>query len=378
MSETVMNDFKMSELIIDLQWFAAEDEGRTFDPTEATYRKAREEGRVAKSQEFIAAVGLLLPALLIVGLAPGILGPSAERLRFFFTRINELNFTTDRLAFGVFVNYFIRLVLPILIMGFAAALISNMVQVGFLFTTKPLEPDFSKVLPHLFRHLKKTLFSLEGLFNLFKNIAKMIIIGIIAYTIISSEIQELANLQKADLWMGISLIASLAARILIISAFFLLILSIPDYMIQRWQLRESLKMTKEQAKEEHKQEEGDPHVRARLRSKYRELVSRNMLNNVPKADVVITNPTHYSVALEYDQEKKAPPIGIAKGEDALAVQIREIAAAHGIPVVPHPSLTRALYQYTEVGEEIPYRYWRVVALVLGHILMADKRKRAGA
>jgi flagellar biosynthetic protein FlhB len=267
MSGFAMDDLKMSEIIIDLQWFAAEDEGRTFEPTDQTFRKAREEGRVAKSQELIAAIGLLFPALTILALAPGMLNTCAEMLRFFFTRAYEINTLTDRVVFGVFINYFVRLVLPILVVAMVAGIISNMVQVGFKFTTKPLVPDFSKVLPHLGKHLKKTLFSPEGIFNLVKSILKMIIIGIIAYVVISSEIQELANLQKADLWRGITLIASLAARILIIAAFFLLVLSIPDYVIQRWQFRQSLKMTREQFKEEQKQEEGDPMVRARLRSR---------------------------------------------------------------------------------------------------------------
>jgi flagellar biosynthetic protein FlhB len=366
----------MSEYIIDLQWFAAEDEGRTFEPTETTIRKAREEGRVAKSQELIAAIGLLFPALTIVALAPSMLNTCAEMLRFFFTRTYELNTLTDRVVFGVFVNYFIRLVLPILIVAFLSGLISNIVQVRLLFTTKPLVPDFSKVLPHLGKHLKKTLFSPEGLFNLVKSILKMIIIGIIAYTVISSQIQELANLQKADLWMGITLIASLAARILIIASIFMLVLSIPDYVIQRWQFRQSLKMTREQFKEEQKQEEGDPLVRARLRSRYRELVSRKMLNDVPRANVVITNPTHYAVALEYDREKRMEaPVVIAKGEDALAFRIREIAEAHDIPVVSHPPLTRVLYRETEIGDTIPVRYYQVVISLLGHILLADKKNR---
>jgi flagellar biosynthetic protein FlhB len=162
---------------------------------------------------------------------------------------------------------------------------------------------------------------------------------------------------------------------LIIAAFFLLVLSIPDYLFQRWQFRQSLKMTREQFKEEQKQEEGDPQVRARLRNRYKELLSRNMLNNVPKADVVITNPTHYSVALEYDRARMDAPTVIAKGEDELDNKIREIAKAHDIPVVSHPPLTRVLYRETEIGEPIPVRYYQVVISLLGHILIADKKKR---
>jgi flagellar biosynthetic protein FlhB len=374
-NDIILNDIVRNDEIIDLQWFAAEDEGRTFEPTETTYRKAREEGRVAKSQELIAALGLLFPALVILLLAPSMLRTCAEMVRFFFTRASELNVLTDRVVVGVFLNYFIRLVLPILAVAVIAGLFSNLVQVGLLFTTKPLTPNFSKILPRFGRYFQRTLFSMEGLFNFFKSIFKMVIIGIIAYVLISSEIQELANLQRTDLWRGITIIASLAARMLIIAAFFLLVLSVPDYMFQRWQFRQSLKMTREQFKEEQKQEEGDPQVRARLRNRYKELLSRNMLNNVPKADVVITNPTHYAVALEYDSERMAAPTVIAKGEDDMAFKIREIAEANEIPVVSHPPLTRLLYRDTEIGDTIPVRYYQVVISLLGHILSADKRKR---
>ena len=360
---------------IDLQWFAAEDEGRTFDPTETTYRKAREEGRVAKSQELIAAIGLLLPALTLIILAPGMLRTCAEMLRFFFSRAAEMDAVHDRTVAGIFIIYFARLVWPILAIAIVAGLFSNIVQVGFMFTSKPLTPDFTKIIPRFGRYFQRTLFSVEGLFNLFKSIVKLLAIGFIGYLVISSGIEDLANLQKADLWRGISLVASLAVRMLIIAALFLLVVSVPDIFFQRWNFRQQLKMTKEQFKEEQKQDSGDPQIRARLRRLYRDLLNKNMMASVPKADVVITNPTHYSVALEYDREKMIAPTVTAKGEDDVALQIREIAKAHGVPVIPHPPLTRELYKYTEIGDPVPMRYWNVVITILGSIFRADKKNR---
>jgi flagellar biosynthetic protein FlhB len=360
---------------IDLQWFAAEDEGRTQDPTEVTYRKAREEGRVAKSQELISALGLLLPAVVIFFFAPLMLRTCLEMLRFFFTRINELDPVNDRLVAGVFFNYFIRLVLPILAAAVAAALFSNLVQTGFLFTTKPLEPDFSRILPRFGRYFQRTLFSVEGLANFLKSIAKMAIIGLAAYLLIRSDINKLANLQTADFWQGISAVANLAAKLLIISALLLLLIAIPDIMFQRWQFKESLKMTREQAKEELKQDEGDPQIRNRLRKRYRDLLSQSMLGKVKDAYVVITNPTHYSVALDWDDQRMEAPTVIAKGEDDLALRIREIAREFDVPVIPHPPLTRVLYNETELGEQIPRRYWQVVVTILGHILNADRERQ---
>jgi flagellar biosynthetic protein FlhB len=361
---------------VDLQWFAAEDEGRTEEPTDLSYRKAREEGRVAKSQELIGALVLLLPALTIFFLAPSMLRTCVEMLRFFFLRAAELDPMNSRVLAGAFFHYLVRLGLPIVTVAAAAALFANLVQTGgFLITTKPLEPDFSRILPHFGRYFQRTLFSMEGLFNFAKNIFKMAVIGLVAFFIIRSRLRELANLQTAGLWNGVSLVASLAARILIISALLLLVLSIPDYLFQRWQFRESLKMTREAAREEMKQYEGDPLIRARLRARYRELLSRDMLKNVPNADVVVTNPTHYAVALEYDVTTMNAPRMIAKGEDELALRIRRIAEENGVLVREIPPLARALYRDTEVGEEIRPYYWNVVATVLGNVWNIEKKRR---
>ena len=369
-----MTEILLAAQNMHLQWFAAEDEGRTHEPTEVTYRKAREEGRVAKSQELVAALGLLLPAIALIFLAPMMLRTCAEMIRFFFTRVNELDPLKDRLTAVIFINYFIRLALPILTIAFITAIFSNLIQTnGLLFSTKPIEPDFSKVMPKFGRYFQR-IFSGEGLFNLAKSVFKMLVIGIVAYFIIQGKFKELANLQRAGLWNGITLVSTLAAQLLVIAALLLLVLSVPDIFFQRWQFRESLKMTREMAKEELKQDEGDQEMRRRLRSRYRDLMSRSMLNAVPDADVVITNPTHYSVALEYDLNRMEAPVVVAKGEDDLALRIREIAKENGVPVVSHPPLTRTLYRETEIGDEIPIRYWNVVALVVGRFFNYEQKQ----
>ena len=367
------NRLCLAAMRMDLQWFAAEDEGRTFEPTEATYRRAREEGRVAKSQELTAAIGLLIPAILVIILAPWILRNCVEMLRFSLTRLNELDPFTDSVTAAVFVRYYLRMVVPIFAVAVIAALFSNIIQVGFLFATKPLEPDFSKVLPKFRRYFSK-IFSVEGLFNFAKSLFKMLVIGSVAYVNISSEYHRLVNLQTAALWDGVTLIASLAARLLIITALLLLILSVPDIFFQRWQFKQSLKMTRQSAKEEIKQDEGDQEMRRRLRHRYRDMLSQNVLNAVPKADVVITNPTHYSVALEFDADRMEAPTVVAKGEDDLALRIREIAKENNVPVVSHPPLTRTLYNETEIGDQIPIRYWNVVAMVVGRFFSFEQKQ----
>jgi flagellar biosynthetic protein FlhB len=360
---------------MDLQWFAAEDEGRTEDPTEYKIRQAREEGRVAKSQELIAALMLLFPALTILFLARYILRTCEEMIRFFFLRINELDPLHDRIVAGVFFSYFVKLALPIAAAAVVAALFSNMVQVGFLFTTKPLVPNFSKIVPRFGRYFQRTLFSMEGLFNFAKSIIKMAIIGIVAYVLIRSNIHVLANLETAGIWLGLTTVSSLAIRLLIISALVLLLLSIPDMLFQRWQYRESLKMTRQEVKEERKMYEGDPHIRARIQRRMREFMSRNMAVNVAKADVVITNPTHFAVALEYDEYTMAAPVLTAKGADEMAFKIRGIARDNEIPLVENKPLARALYAEVDVGQIVPVMYYQAIAQILARIRQLDEERR---
>jgi flagellar biosynthetic protein FlhB len=360
---------------MDLQWFAAEDEGRTEDPSEYKIRKAREEGRVAKSQELTGALILLLPALAILFLAPFILRTCVEMIRFFFSRAVELDPAKDGIIAGAFFSYFIRLALPIAAVSMAAAIFANLVQTGPLFTIKPLVPDFSKIVPRFGRYFQRTLFSMEGVFNFTKSVIKMAIIGTVTFFLIRSEIRGLANLQTAELWQAIRLVSSLAARMLIISALLLLVLSIPDFMFQRWQYRESLKMTKEEVKEERKMYEGDPQIKSRLRQRMREIMTRNMLVNVPKADVVITNPTHYAVALEYHPEQGTAPQVSAKGADEAALRIREIATQNSVPLVEHKPLARALYAELEVGDFIPEQYYEAIAIILAGVSKINEERR---
>ena len=368
-------NLRAAAVLMDLQWFAAEDEGRTEEPSEYKIRKAREEGRVAKSQELTGALVLLLPALAILVFAPSMLRTCVEMLRFYFLRVTELDPAKDGIIMGTFIQYFIRLALPVICVSMAAAIFANVAQTGLLFTTKPLMPNFSKILPHFGRYFQRTLFSTEALFNFFKSIIKMLIIGTVAFLLIRSKWRELANLQTASLWQGISVAASLAIRMLIISALLLLALSIPDIMFQRWQYRESLKMSKQEVKEERKMMDGDPEIKGRLRQRMRELLARNMMVNVPKADVVITNPTHFAVALEYDQRTMPAPRVNAKGADEMAFRIRRIAEDNGVPIVENKPLARALFAETDVGDTVPLQYHEAVAIVLAHVYRINEERR---
>lgn len=347
-----------------LQWFAAEEEGRTEDPTEQKIRKAREEGKVAKSQDLTAAVILLFSLILIAVLGPYMLRTMTDMLRFFLTRSTQIDVAAERTVVRAFASYFFRLTLPIMGVAFFSALLGNLFQVGFLFSAKAIQPDLQKISPNILKWLQRALFSMEGAFNMIKSLLKIAIIGFLAYWNIRRKIPEITNLVYGTVPHAAGVIAALAFTLMIEAAVILLVLSLPDYLFQRRQHRESLKMTKQEVKEEMKQSEGDPMIKGRLRQKMRELLTNQMVQNVPQADVVVTNPTHYAVALEYKQESMTAPRVTAKGMDEVAQRIKRIARENDVPVLENKPLARALHANVEIGDEIPEEYYAVVSGIL--------------
>ena len=363
-------------LIIDLQWFADDDDtpGKTEEPTEHKLQRLREEGQVVKSQELVGALGLFLPALLLLFLAPSMLRTCVEMIRFFFTRVTELDPAKDAIIAVVFFRYLVRLATPILVVALFSAIFSNVVQIGFLFTTKPITPDFTRVLPRIGQFFRR-IFSIDGLYNFGKSIVKMAIIGAVSYILIRSDLEKLLNLQKASLWLGFTTVSWIAIKMLIIASLLMLILAIPDYMFQRWRFRERNKMTRYEIKEELKTYEADPQMQSRIRSRFRDLLTQNLPAAVPKADVVVTNPTHLAVALQYDQKSMPGPMVVAIGADEMAARIRQIAQEHDVPLVENKPLAWNLYNDTKVGDIIPVKYWNMVAAILSKVWYLNEERR---
>jgi len=359
---------------IDLQWFAAEDEGRTEDPTEYKIRKAREEGRVAKSQELNQAIVLLLPILALIAFAPWMLRTCVELLRFYLLRSTTTDIT-DPVLVRAFYRYFAILVLPVTLTALVAGVAANIIQNGgFIFSLKPIAPRLDKIAPNFARFFSRALFSAEGLFNLAKSLVKVAVVAGASYLSIKGEIPRLVSMLESGLWPAVAFIASMTARLLLTAAVLFLAISIPDYIFQRRQFMESLKMSKQEVKEEYKQLEGDPLVKGRLRQRMREILSQNMAVNVPKADVVITNPTHYAVAMQWDRATMRAPMLTAKGSDRLAQRIKEIARESGVPIVENKRLARALYAEVEIGDMIPDEYYQALAVILAKVYALDERK----
>jgi flagellar biosynthetic protein FlhB len=365
-----------SSFLIPLQWFADDDEtpGKTEEPTDIKLRRLREEGQVVKSQELVSALGLFLPALLLLFLAPSMLRTCGEMIRFFFTRVTELDPTKDAIIAGVFFRYLLRLASPILGVALFSAIFSNVVQTGFLFTTKPITPDFTRVLPRIGQFFRR-MFSIDGAYNFIKSIVKMFIIGAVSYILIRSDLEKLLNLQKADLWLGFKTVSWIAIKMLIIASLLMLILAIPDYMFQRWRFRERNKMTRYEIKEELKTSEADPQMQSRIRSRFRDLLRQNLPAAVPNADVVITNPTHIAVALQYDQKTMPGPMVVAIGADEMAARIRQIAQEHDVPLVENKPLAWNLYNETKVSDIIPIKYGNMVAAILSKVWYLNEERR---
>jgi len=198
-----------------------------------------------------------------------------------------------------------------------------------------------------------------------------------SYFLIKADLNKLVNLQKAGIWLGLTTVASLAIRLIIICAVLLLLLSIPDILFQRWRFREKNKMSRHEMKEEMKMYGEDPEIRSRIRSRFRELLKQNIAEAVPRADVVVTNPTHFAVALEYHKDTMPDgPMVTAKGADEVAARIRRLAQDNGVPMVENKHLARNLYKEVEVGDYIPQAYFSVVATILSRVMHVNELRRA--
>ncbi|MFP4211664.1 MAG: EscU/YscU/HrcU family type III secretion system export apparatus switch protein, partial [Alkalispirochaeta sp.] len=300
------------------QWFAAEDEGRTEDPTEQKIRKSREEGKVAKSPDVSSAVVLLFSVVALGIVGDFMLRNTLDMVRFYLSRVSGFDNALGGVLMRGFFYYFIRISLPVAAVAFVAAIFGNVVQFGFLFTTKPIIPDFNRIAPRFDKWIQRSFLSTEAIYNFSRNLGKVIVIGVIAYVVVRSRFDQLTNLIRTPYAQAFGYIAETVFLLLLSAAVFLLVISLFDYLFQRHQHREQLKMTKQEVKEERKQFEGDPLIRNRLRQRMQEMMSRNIVQNVQSADVIVTNPTHFAVALQYDPDRMGAPTVTAKGQDETA------------------------------------------------------------
>ncbi|UZQ86923.1 flagellar biosynthesis protein FlhB [Thermoclostridium stercorarium] len=265
---------------------------------------------------------------------------------------------------GLTMLQLLKIVGPFFAVSLVAGVGSSYAQVGSLFTTEPLKPKLSRINPI---NGVKRIFSLRGLIELLKAILKIIIIGVVAWKSIQAETNNIARLMNLDLLQAAGYIVSTSINVAIKICLCMVAIAVLDFLYQWWQYERDLRMTKQEVKEEYKETEGNPETKQRIRSKMREISTRRMLSEVPKADVVITNPTHYAVAILYDADKAPAPVVIAKGQDYIAMRIKEVAKEHGVEIVENREVAQALYKNVEIGQQIPPELYQAVAEILAFV-----------
>jgi len=348
-----------------------EGQEKTEQPTGRKIQKAREEGNVPRSQDLSAALILLggLFAMRIFG------RKMIYMLGVNQTRVLENLFHLPTTPGGMVP--FLRSILieviwilaPILTAVLVIALVANIGQVGFVFTTKPLQFNLNMFNP---AQGIKRIISRRSFMRFVMSMLKAIVVGVVAYWAVKGHFGHLAVLLEKDISVIISAIGGMLFDVTVKVTLVLLILAILDWAYQRWEYKQDLRMTKEEIKEEMKQMEGDPKLRSKRRQIQMNIAMQRMMQAVPEADVVVTNPTHVAVAIQYESDTMPAPKVVAKGADRLALRIREIAALHGVPIVEKRSLARTLYQLVEVGKDVPERLFKSVAEVLAYVYQLNK------
>jgi len=343
------------------------DQEKTEPATPKRRQEAREKGQVAISRE-IPSVAILLVALGVFSIAGSwMFGRLSTLMRHVFQNAA----TTERFDIPLVTTILAQMVdqvfivlLPIMGAALVAGVGAHVAQIGFLFTGKPLAPKLDKLNPIAGM---KRFFSLRSLAELVKALVKVIIIGGVAVLVLSSEIDQAPNLVRLDISQILSFVGMVAFKICLYACLVLAVMAALDYAFQRWQHEEKLKMTKQEVKDEARQREGDPKVKARIRSVQIEMARRRMMEAVPGATVVVTNPTHLAVALKFEAAAMVAPQVVAKGAGHVAARIKELAKAHGVPVIEQKPLAQALFKAVEIGDFIPSNLYRAVAEILAYV-----------
>ena len=357
----------------DLQRFAEGD--KTEEPTEKKRRDARKKGQVARSQELNAAFVLLMGFFMLKLLWEYIYGNMAEYMTYLYSHL-YVSTSTESIS-ELFIGVMILLAktsLPVMFSIMIIGLGINLMQVGLVISTEKLEPKLDNLNPiNGFGRI----FSKRSLVEMFKSIFKIIIIGFFIWLYVKDQIPYMPYFIYYDLGTSLEQIADIIFTLAFQIIAVIMVLAIADYAYQSWQTTQDLMMTKQEVKDEFKQTEGDPQIKGKIRQKQRQMAMSRMMQEVPKADVIVTNPTHLAIALMYKQGMTAPVV-LAKGQDIVAERIKTIAREHHIPVLENKPLARALYEAVQVGDIVPRELYQAVAEVLAHVYKLKHRPRAAA
>lgn len=361
-------------LAYELQFFAKDGPGgeKTEEPTGKKIRDTRHEGQVAKSKEVTNAFEMLAAFLLLRYLAQYMGSSFVGNMRNIYIRIPEFSrlyegHMQEQLFRALFINSLKRIlliILPFLLVAFVVAFITNLLQVKWHVTTKPIKPKLNKLSP-----LKgfKRFFSIGSVVELIKSLLKLLLIGYVVFDYLKKNMPPIFMLYDLSINQGIVQIGLLVINLGIRIALFYMLIAAADYVYQKIKFKRDIKMTKQEVKDEHKNSEGDPQIKSRQRQRMMEASRRRMMQKLPEADVVITNPTHFAVAIKYEPEVYDAPYVVAKGADYLAQKIKDVAKENRIEIVENKPLARMLYANVEVGSVVPPELYQAVAEVLAFV-----------
>lgn len=343
-----------------------DDSQKTEDPTHKRLEDARKKGQVIFSREVTSFFVLFVLAMGVTSFMPGMMRHTATSMSRFLEVPDTYPIDSSNILIlyeNVMKDFFgIMSLLFIFLIG--ASFFSPLIQRGWLVSFESLKPQISRISP--IKGLGR-LFSLRSIMEFAKGIFKLTLIGIISYYAVATALPEIGQLYTHSAISVFALLGILSARIMIGVCVFMFFVALLDYLYQRYEYMKNMRMSKQEIKEEFKSTEGNPEVKSKLKEIRRERANKRMMSTVPEADVVVTNPTHYSIALKYNPDSTAAPKLIAKGQDHLALKIREIAREHDIPLVENPPLARALYASVEVDEEIPITHYQAVAEIIRYV-----------
>ncbi|MBL6933339.1 MAG: flagellar biosynthesis protein FlhB [Rhodospirillales bacterium] len=344
-----------------------DDSQKTEDPTDKRKQKSRTDGQVASSQEVKSWAALLGGAFGLLVLAPGV----ANNVRIIGAKFIEtpdaipMDQENFRLMFSGLLFDTIVALSPVLVLLLLLGIASNVGQTGFIWAPKKIVPDFKKI--SLLKGVKR-MFSLRSVNEFVKGILKLTLVTIVAVMVAAPLMNDLSLFIERSISDMLERLLSVSIWFTLASVAVMTVIAVIDFSYQKYSEFKQMKMSKQEVKDENKQSEGDPMVKARIRQIRMERAQQRMMSSVPDADVIITNPTHYAIALKYKMEEMQAPILVAKGMDSLAMRIREVAEENDIPIVENPPLARALYASVEIDEEVPAEHYMAVAEVIGYVM----------
>ena len=349
---------------------------KTESATAKRLNEARNRGQVSKSMDVTTAAILLVGGSAIFIYGNEMFADLQNFMKYIFSNSTNIIVTEQNLSHYFFevIVILAQILLPILLTIFAIIFVSEISQVGFKIATEKFTKGLNfKQIFNPFSGMKRMFFSGRSLFELAKGIAKLLIIGYVVYDVLASKAEKMISLVEVPFGDIAKFIVDMSFELILKVGIIYILIAAADFFYQRYRFKEDMKMTKQEVKEEGKQAEGDPKVKARIRALMRGRIRRLMLKNVKQADVVITNPTHFAVALMYKQGTMSAPRVVAKGADFLALQIREIAEKNDVTIVEQPPLARALFYSVEIEQEIPEELFKAVAQVLAFVYNLKRR-----